>query len=284
MTNRKYATGAALRTALEERLRRIAREEAIDLQRLRRQVGFDRFLARLFSRPDSSWVLKGGYAMELRFHTARATKDLDFTVRAVPGGRTGGDAVLEHLQDVGVLDIGDFFAFRVAEASTALDGAPYGGARYPVEASWGGRAFVKFHLDVGIGDVVLDPVETVEPRDWLAFAQIPPPRVPIISREQQLAEKLHSYTLPRPAVPNSRVRDLLDMVLLIESGTLSPEKVREALSRTFERRGTHDLPGTLTAPPDDWEGPFRALAEECRLTVSLAQAFEVLRGLHAEVA
>jgi hypothetical protein len=283
MTGHKYATGAALRTALEERLRGIAREEAVDLQRLRRQVAFDRFLARLFSRPGSSWVLKGGYAMELRFQTARATKDLDFTVRTVPGGRVGGDAVLEHLQEVGVLDIGDFFAFRVAEASTDLDGASYGGARYPVEASLGGRTFVKFHLDVGIGDVILDPVEMVEPRDWLAFAQIPPPGVPMISGEQQLAEKLHSYTLPRPVAPNSRVRDLVDMVLLIESGTLPLEKVREALSGTFERRGTHHLPATLTPPPGEWGAPFRALAEDCRLTISLAQAFEVLRRFHAAV-
>jgi len=281
MKPRRYASGIALRTALEERLRRIAREEAIDLQRLRRQVAFDRFLARLFHRPDSPWVLKGGYAMELRFHAARATKDLDFTVRAAPAGRTGGDVILEHLQEVGALGIGDFFTFRVAEASLDLDGAPYGGARYPVEAILGGRTFAKFHLDVGIGDVVLDPVEVVEPRDWLAFAQILPPRVPMVSREQQFAEKLHAYTLPRPVSPNSRVRDLVDTVLLIESGTLSREKVREALTSTFERRATHDLPGTLTAPPDDWEGPFRALAEECRLTVSLAQAFKVLRRFHA---
>ena len=284
MNGRRYTTGVALRTALEERLRRTAREEAVDLQRLRRQVAFDRLLARLFRRPDSPWVLKGGYAMELRFRAARATKDLDFTVRSAPSGRRGGDVMLEHLLDVGALDIGDFFAFRVAEASTDLDGAPHGGARYPVEAILSGRTFVKFHLDVGIGDVVVDPVETVEPRDWLAFAQIPPPRVAVISREQQFAEKLHAYTLPRPVAPNSRVRDLVDMMLLIESGTLSAEKVREALSRTFERRGTHDPPGTIAPPSDEWAAPFRALAEECRLTVSLAQAFEVLRRFHSELA
>ena len=80
---RKYATGLALRTALEERLKRLAREEGVDLQRLRRQVAFDRFLARLFPRNAAAdWILKGGYAMELRFQTARATRDLDFTVRA----------------------------------------------------------------------------------------------------------------------------------------------------------------------------------------------------------
>ena len=27
------------------------------------------------------WLLKGGYALEMRFHRARATKDLDLTVR-----------------------------------------------------------------------------------------------------------------------------------------------------------------------------------------------------------
>lgn len=45
---RKYGTGLAFRTALEERLKRVAHEEGVDLQRLRRQVAFDRFLARLF--------------------------------------------------------------------------------------------------------------------------------------------------------------------------------------------------------------------------------------------
>ncbi len=58
------ASGPALRTALEERLKRVSREDGIDLQRLRRHVAFDRFLARLFRGPNTNWVLKGGYAME----------------------------------------------------------------------------------------------------------------------------------------------------------------------------------------------------------------------------
>ena len=63
---------------------------SLDLQRLRRQAAFGRFLARLLQHAQTDWVLKGGYAVELRFHTARATKDLDFTVRAKPA------AVLEY--------------------------------------------------------------------------------------------------------------------------------------------------------------------------------------------
>lgn len=50
---RQYNSGPALRTALEERLKKISRDEAIDLQRLRRQVAFDRFLVRLFARDRS---------------------------------------------------------------------------------------------------------------------------------------------------------------------------------------------------------------------------------------
>jgi hypothetical protein len=77
-----YKTAGAFRTALETRLQMRARAETTDLQRLRRQVAFDRFLARMFSKGPKAaypWLLKGGYAMELRMHAARTTKDIDST-------------------------------------------------------------------------------------------------------------------------------------------------------------------------------------------------------------
>jgi len=278
---RKYASGIALRTALEERLKRASRDEAIDLQRLRRQVAFDRFLARLFGVPNKNWVLKGGYAMELRFQTARTTKDLDFTVRSTPAGP---DAVLlKQLQDVGAADAGDFFTFRIGEAMMDLDGAPYGGARYPVESIMGGRTFVKFHLDVGIGDVVLDPLEQAKMRDWLGFAGISPPSVPMIQREQQFAEKLHAYTLPRTAAPNSRVRDLVDMILLIRSRTLQLSRVVQALHATFDLRATHPVPKALDSPPEEWSAPFARLAAECHLDLSASEAFRIVAEFYADL-
>jgi hypothetical protein len=275
----KYATGPALRAALEERLKQIARKENIELQRLRRQVAFDRFLARLFHDARTQWVLKGGYAMELRFQIARATRDLDFTVRAVSGATEA--TFLGHLQEVGTLDLKDFFSYRVGAAMMDLDGAPYGGSRYPVEALMAQRTFVKFHLDVGIGDVVLDPLEQAQTRDWFVFAEIPPVSVPMIQREQQFAEKLHAYTLPRIGAVNSRVRDLVDMVLLIHSATLHTPTVVEALQRTFERRATHPVPPTLAPPPSDWSGPFRVLADECQLDLSVSEAFTELSHFYS---
>lgn len=268
---RRYHSGPALRTALEERLKRIALDEGIDLQRLRSRVAFDRFLARLFQSDRPGWVLKGGYAMELRFLRARATRDLDFTLRAKPVG--DDDAVLALLQEVGAVDAGDWFTFRVGEATTDLDGAPYGGARYPVEAIMASRTFVKFHLDVGIGDIVVDPADKVQGRDWLGFAGIAAATALIIQAEQQFAEKIHAYTLPREGAPNSRVRDLVDLMLLVQSGTMNTGRVADALFRTFARRGTHELPPSLTAPPEGWTTPFAVMAEECSLTVSCSEAF-----------
>ena len=71
---RTYSTAGAFRRALEERLRSISRREEIDLNRLRRQVAFDRLLARLFRDDAPPWALKGGYALELQFKSARSTR------------------------------------------------------------------------------------------------------------------------------------------------------------------------------------------------------------------
>jgi hypothetical protein len=285
MEPKRYATPAAFRRALENRLQDIAGKESVDLQRLRRQVAFDRLLERLFQAAQPRalpWVLKGGYAMELRIKAARTTKDIDLTMRSVfSSGEKKDDkknlAVLEKLQEAAAFRGEDFFVYTIGEPISDLDAAPYGGARFPVEARLDGRVFVGFHLDVGIGDAVMEPLEVIEGRDWLGFAGIASPSLYMIPREQQFAEKLHAYTLPRPGAMNSRVRDLVDMVLLIKSATLAHNKVTEAIRLTFERRKTHSLPDTLPVPPAEWQNPYRALARECDLSGQLEEAFAVLR-------
>jgi len=285
MEPKRYATAAAFRRALQDRLQDIARKESVDLQRLRRQVAFDRLLARLFQAAQPRtlpWVLKGGYAMELRIKAARTTKDIDLTMRNVfSSGEKKDDkknlAVLEKLQEAAAFKCDDFFVYTIGEPISDLDAAPYGGARFPVEVRLDGRVFVGFHLDVGIGDAVMEPLEVIEGRNWLGFAGIASPSLYMIPREQQFAEKVHAYTLPRRGAVNSRVRDLVDMVLLIQSGTLAKAQVAEAIRITFDRRGTHTVPNPLPQPPADWQKPYDALGRECNLSGRLEEAFAVLR-------
>lgn len=281
---RTYATAGAFRRALEERLKKASLTDQIDPNRLRRQVSFDRLLARLFREEPAPWVLKGGYALELRFKAARSTVDIDLTVQRVETTAAGGDTnqvIRAMLQSAADISLGDWFEFAVGPASIDLTAAPYGGARYPVEARMDERTFARFHLDAGVGDVVMRPLETIVCRDWLGFAGIESSRVLMIAREQQLAEKIHAYTLPRNAA-NSRVKDLVDLALLIGSGGLDKRRILEALRLTFERRGTHDL-ASLVPPPADWQIPFQALAEECGLPTDVAAVFARVQEFVEEV-
>jgi Nucleotidyl transferase AbiEii toxin, Type IV TA system len=280
---RAYATAGAFRRALEERLKRASLTDEVDPNRLRRQVSFDRLLARLFREESAPWVLKGGYALELRFKAARSTVDIDLTVQRVAAS-AGGDQnqiVREMLQSAADISLGDWFEFAVGPAAMDLTAAPYGGARYPVEARMDERIFARFHLDAGVGDVVMRPLETIVCQDWLGFAGIESSRVLMIAREQQLAEKIHAYTLPRNAV-NSRVKDLVDLALLIGSRELDKRRILEALRLTFERRGTHDL-ASLVPPPADWQIPFQALAEECGIPTDIAAVFARVQEFVEEV-
>lgn len=51
-----YTTATAFRQALEARLAKIAQRDDIDIQRLRRQVAFDRLLCRLFRDSHAPWI------------------------------------------------------------------------------------------------------------------------------------------------------------------------------------------------------------------------------------
>src|SRR5262249_47759734 len=69
------------------------------------------------------------------------------------------------LQLAASIDLPDFFTFIVGEAMAELDQAPEGGARFPVDARLDGRTFVKFHVDLGVGDEVLEPLESMRAKN-----------------------------------------------------------------------------------------------------------------------
>ena len=269
-----FKTATAFRNSLESRLANISRETKIDLQRLRRRVAFDRLLARFFIQGNHTCVLKGGYALEIRFAHARATKDIDLTIPTGLYAASEVDQLMTMLQETSHVELGDYFTFAFRPATQELDGAPEGGFRFPVEAVMDGRLFVKFHMDIGIGDILVEPVEKIIGEDWLEFAGISPATIYAISKEQQFAEKLHTYTLSRTDRLNTRVKDLVDMRLLMLEGSIDETAVRENLHKVFQRRNTHNLLITLPLPPDNWKAKFDFLTRECGISESLSQAME----------
>ena len=279
----QYKTPTALRRALEDRLLAAVRRDGGDIQRMRRQVAFDRLLCRLFREPDPPWLLKGGYAMELRIQTARTTRDVDLAIRNLPTKKWDDATIRGLLENAASVDLQDGFEFTIGAPVMDLDAAPYGGSRFPVEAQMAGRRFANFHLDVSAGDVLREPFEILEGQDWLGFAGIAKAKLPAISREEQFAEKLHAYTLPRTGRPNTRVKDLVDMVLLFDSGTMDRTRLSENIKATFRRRGTHEVPKTLPPPQEAWADPFGVLAAECGLNQNMGEHHQRLADFLAGI-
>lgn len=271
----KFKSSTDFRKSLEARLQGLATKTGVDLQRLRRKVAFDRFLARIFSQEKPGFYLKGGYAMELRIAHARATKDIDLTsvLRAKNESELLSALILNDLRLLARQDLNDHFIYEVGEAQIDLENAPYGGSRYPVAALLDKKIFVRFHLDVG-ADFLLDQVETIQGNNWLEFCAISAPIIPMISVEQQFAEKLHTYTLPRGDRVNSRAKDLIDMVLLLNMRSPRPDAMIQAVQKVFKKRDTHPLPQKLEKPPTEWKIQFTAMAAECGLSQDMQTSFE----------
>ena len=275
MPPRSYANPEAFRQALEQRVR--ASAGGAGMARFRQVLVFDRFLARMFAHFGDRAILKGGVVLELRLSRARATRDVDIRLSGP------SDDLLLDLQRVGRMDLGDFLSF-VVEAdrdhpTIEGDGMIYDGLRFRVQGQLAGKVYAgSFGLDVGFGDVLTEPPETVDGTDFLAFAGVERARHRIYPRVVHIAEKLHAYTLPRPT-ENSRVKDLPDLALLAQVGSLESTAVRKALEATFAFRKTHALPAALPSPPASWASRYAKIARDDELTWrGLDQLIAVVRG------
>ena len=265
--------------AIEERLNRMSRDQGIDIMRLRRHVAFDRFLARLFLAPVAGLVAKGGYVLELRMRQARLTKDIDFSFFGNLGGVWDGNAegLQNFFQNKMASGPEDFFSFVIGNATLDLENAPYGGFRFPVEARMAGRKFVSFTVDIAAGDAWFEPHDMLPTSDWLGFAGIQAVAIPAICIEQQFAEKLHSYTQLRD-YQNSRIKDLVDMVLIISRQTMSRTRLAEIVRTTFAKRNDSVFPAVFNDPPENWPQRYSYLARECEVEEDIGSAIALVRG------
>ncbi|MEK6568652.1 MAG: hypothetical protein AABZ27_07965, partial [Candidatus Omnitrophota bacterium] len=66
--------------------------------------------------------------------------------------------------------------------------------------------------------------------------------------------------------------------LLIEQGLPKDELLLSAVKATFKRRGTHDIPQALEAPPDTLADSYLQLAQDCGVAKkTMAEGFSFLQ-------
>jgi hypothetical protein len=262
----KYATAEAFRVALEQRLLARSRDRNVQLIRLRKQVVFDRLIARLLASAPDRWVVKGGIALELRYGVrARMTKDLDL------GRRGSEEAATAELEDALAVNLGDFFRFGIRTATDIDDMTERVAIRYRIGSTLAGRRFEDVVVDVAISGSLVGEPESLGGLDLLDFAGIAPAVIPVVGLEQHVSEKLHAYTRTYEGQrPSSRVKDLIDLVLIRASSTFEAGDLRRALRLTFSDRSSQNLPAQLPPPPSGWAATYPALADEVGLDPDVA--------------
>jgi len=277
-----YESPAALRQALETRLGNRSRETGIDLERLRRRAAFERLLVRLELGAPHRWVVKGGMALEIRLgDRARSTRDLDLALRDAQGD---GSAVRELLIDcLSVAREEDGFEFLVGEPTTiTLDEAGRPGWRFPVESRMAGRKFANVRLDVVARDDEISKTQRVELPGVLDFAGLARHDVEAVDPAQHFAEKVHAFTRTYGERPNTRVRDLPDMVLLIEDGLEPTRELLSIVTRLFDARANAAMPVELPDPPSFWHENYPALAADLDVSAkTLDEAMTLVRAFWA---
>lgn len=270
---RRYRDGVALRAALDTRLKLVAERTNRNPNWLRRRIAFARLLCRLAEQQPDIWVLKGGMAVETRRPgMARSTSDIDLILR--PGlivDNTDERQLRDAIAAALLIDPDqDGFEFAIRGGSRLRDDA-YGRPawRFPITTMLAGRLFAAFKMDVvARPEEVEGGVERRELPDVLGFAGVPTRSMLVADLRQQYAEKLHALTRSYLTGESTRVKDLVDLVLLIEDGVAPDAALLNRVRHVFVLRRAHDMPAELGVPPGSWGDPFRVMAEEIGLAVT----------------
>lgn len=243
-----------------------AKGSGLPARRIHLVVAIDRFLARLASAaPPASWVVKGGYANQLRRPgEARFTEDLDLRI----------DADIDEapfLMATGfAADLGDDFGFEAQSPAVELRGPPGGGLRFVVVTRLAGLPVVTFKADVSSEDVVVGNFETYVSDPVIARLGLQTSRFPVYPVAQHVAEKLHALTLPREA-ENTRARDLVDLAWFSRHFTFKSNDLEDACRATFAHRNTHAWPPTVPKPPAEWKKPYQRWRDELQIPARSAR-------------
>jgi hypothetical protein len=255
------------RERLEKTLARVAREQGLDQERLRRWVSFLALCGALDRAVQTGalggYYLKGGVAMELRFaENARATRDLDV---GMEGSRTHRLRALTEALAAGF----DEFAFRTKAQIRDMEQADT--IRVQVAIAYRTRAWQTIEVD--LGPASSSHVDLIEPRvRGLAELGIPVVSpVRCLNLAEQVAQKLHACTGPAAA---GRARDVLDILLIEALGQLDYAAAAKAARRVFAERGTHAFPPPFAMPPE-WAPELEGMARE--LGFDLTAAAEIDR-------
>lgn len=262
-SEKTYKTPQAMWTAVTARAKAAAAASGQPVNEVVREFLYERLLDRVFALPEAPWVLKGGTALLVRVEDARHSKDVDLLYRIADL-----DEAVEQLRAALALDRGDRLSFTVTKIESTGGGQQPGvaGLQVNIEIYAGLKKVGSFHIDLVTGSLM-----TAEPDERVVttVVDVPgvvPPTVRLYPIVDHVADKLCATEATYlDGKPSSRVRDLVDLVVIARTETMSLRALRDAIAserhhRDLPSRETFSVPATWTDRYSEVSGSTRHCA------------------------
>ena len=250
--SRRVVTNVA--ASVRSRLLHLAREQQEDFGLILSRYAIQRLLYRLSQSPHAEdFILKGAQLFAVWTETPhRTTRDLDLLCRGAPVLARVEGIFRELCQQQAAPPDGITFRADSVRAEAIRETAVYDGMRVLLEYELSG-ARDRLQVDVGFGDAVVPPPETVV---LPALLDLPAPQLRAYPREAVVAEKYEAMVAL--GIINSRMKDFYDVWGLARQFRFEGERLCQALGATFSRRGT-PLP---SEPPAALSSEFSESSEK----------------------
>ena len=229
-----------LAASIRARLLNIAKAQDVDFTQVLVRFALERILYRMSRSAHADlFLLKGALLFTLWYDMPhRATRDADLLGYG-PSDLASVARIFRDIASVGVDDGITFDPISVTVEEIRKD-AGYTGARVLITGEIA-RARCKTQIDIGFGDAVTPgPIDAVYP---VLLKDLPAPRLRTYPVYTVIAEKLHAIALL--GMTNSRLKDYLDLSVLLDRETLDADMLAGAIAATFIRR---DMPVPATLP------------------------------------
>ncbi len=234
---------------------------------MRREFLYQRFLARVF-HPSSGdqWVLKGGVGLLIRLPIARFSQDIDLY-----NASHGLQDAIANLRACAAIPDLDPFNFQIGRA-IPMSGA-VAGATITVQAYLGATVFGNFTIDLSTDLQHVGAVDRIQPAHIIDIDDISgPPMIQLCAMSDQIADKVCAMysTYGTQQQPSSRYRDLVDLVLIVQSTHINAADTRAAMAQQARVRKI-TLPQAMRSPAPSWTNAYRQQS---------AQTPRLLQDLH----
>lgn len=225
--------------SIRVRLKNIAKAEKTDFNAVLTRYGLERLLYRIGqSEYANQYLLKGALLFNLWYDMPhRPTMDIDL----LGSGNNELDYLTGVFKEICLISANDGIIFdeKSVTADTIKKEGGYTGARIELFAELA-KARIKIQVDIGFGDVVTPgPIDSDYP---VLLSGLPPPKIHAYPIYTVIAEKLHAIALLGMA--NSRLKDYLDLYVLLKNEDLDEKILGDAINSTFSQRKMA-LPQTL---------------------------------------